>query len=149
MINTAYETVDQLLPHAHPMILIDRVVAYREGYIQTALTIHQNSLFIENGEVPSYISLEYMAQTVGVWNGLFSRQNNKEPNIGFLLGTRQLTLEIPSFKLRDCLDIYGETKYVDEEMASFECWVEKEGHRVAHAILNVFQPKNVEMRKES
>jgi len=140
-----YDPIEHLLPHAHPMILIDNVVDFRDDFIHTNVTIKEDSPFFENDEVPSYISLEYMAQSVGAWNGLFSRQNNMEPKIGFLLGSRQLNLEVSSFKLGDRLDIYGEVKYSDGEMASFDCWIDKGSERVAHAILNVFQPKNIEL----
>ena len=145
MMKSAYDPIETLLPHDRPMILIDRVINFREDYIHASVRIHENSPFLEQGEVPSYVSLEYMAQTVGAWNGLLARQNNTAPKIGFLLGTRQLTLDIPSFKVGDDLEVYGEAKYNDEEMASFECWVEVEKSRVAHAILNVYKPKTVEI----
>jgi predicted hotdog family 3-hydroxylacyl-ACP dehydratase len=136
-------SIEELLPHAHPMILLDRVVTHRKDFIQAALTIRKESPFFENGEVPSYVSLEYMAQAIGVWNGLFARLHNKEPQVGFLLGSRQLTLYVSSFKEGLELDIYGEVKYNDGEMASFDCWIENQGLRLAQAGLNVFQPKNV------
>ncbi|HUX79457.1 MAG TPA: hotdog family protein [Alphaproteobacteria bacterium] len=136
-------SIAELLPHAQPMILVDRVIAHREDFIHVAVTIRREAVFFENGEVPSYVCLEYMAQAIGAWNGLLARQHNEEPQIGFLLGSRQLTLYISSFKEGLELDIYGQAKYNDGEMAFFECWIECQGERLAQAGLNVFQPKNV------
>lgn len=134
--------VADLLPHQPPMVLVDKVICYRENFIHTRLSIHKDVPFFAQQGVPAYIAIEYMAQTVGVWNGLMRRQQDQEAAIGFLLGTRKLTLEVPTFLEGATLDIYGCPKYSDGEIACFECWVEIDNQRVAHAILNVFQPQN-------
>jgi predicted hotdog family 3-hydroxylacyl-ACP dehydratase len=140
-------SLSELLPHDYPMILLDRVIAYHETFIHAGVTIRKDSPFFEKGAVPSYVALEYMAQAIGLWNGLIVCQSDQKPQIGFLLGTRQLTLDIPSFKEGLELDIYGQLKYNDGEMASFDCWVEDQGRRAAQASLNVFQPKEDVWRK--
>lgn len=140
--------IDELLPHARPMILIDHVVEFKEDYIHTTLKLKPNAPFMSEGEVPSYISLEYMAQTIGAWNGLRAIQSQSKPKIGFLLGTRELKLACASFKEGDDLDIFGEVKYIDEELASFECYVKKNENVVATATLNVFQPKEVHLMEK-
>lgn len=135
------ESIKDLLPHASPMILLDGVIAHQEDFIHTVVTIHKDSPFFEKAGVPSYVALEYMAQAIGVWNGFRDRLEKRMPQIGYLLGSRQLTLEIPFFQEGAELHVYGEPKYVDEELASFECWIEDQGKRVAHGSINVFQPK--------
>jgi predicted hotdog family 3-hydroxylacyl-ACP dehydratase len=133
--------IENLLPHAPPMILLDRVEAYQDDFIHTSLTIRKDSPFLEEGSVPAYIALEYMAQTIAAWSGLIAQQQKQAPKIGFLLGTRRLVLDIPSFHTGETLDIYGRLNYTDGEIAAFDCWVEIKGARVVQASLNVFQPK--------
>jgi len=133
--------VANLLPHAPPMILLDDIIAHEENFVHTRVRIREGLPFFKNGGVPSYIALEYMAQTIGVWKGFLSQEHNQKPQIGFLIGSRQLILNTPFFKEGAILDVYGEPKYNDGEMASFECWVESQGQRFAQATLNVFQPK--------
>ena len=142
--NMAYAMVD-LLPHEPPMILLDRVVAHDEDFIHATVTIRKGAPFFADGEIPSYIALEYMAQAVGAWNGLQARQHHKKPKLGFLIGSRRLTLDIPSFKEGLALDVYGQAVYKDKEMASFDCWIEVQGQRVVSAALNVFQPKTIDI----
>ena len=142
--NMAYAMVD-LLPHEPPMILLDRVVAYDEDFIHATVTIRKGAPFFADGEIPSYIALECMAQAVGAWNGLQARQHHKKPKLGFLIGSRRLTLDIPSFKEGLALDVYGQAVYKDKEMASFDCWIEVQGQRVVSAALNVFQPKTIDI----
>jgi predicted hotdog family 3-hydroxylacyl-ACP dehydratase len=134
--------VADFLPHAPPMILLDDVITHEENFVHTRVTIREGLPFFKNGGVPSYVALEYMAQTVGVWKGFLSQQGHQEPQIGFLLGSRRLILNTPFFSEGTILDVYGEPKYNDGEMASFECWVASRGELLAHATLNVFQPKD-------
>lgn len=129
-----------LLPHNPPMVLLDEVVAHRDDFIHTTVTIQADSQFCENGQVPSYVAIEYMAQAVGVWNGLIARQQGIPPKIGFLVGSRRLTLEVPGFKIGEKLDVYGQANYTDGAMAAFDCWIEIQGLRVAEGGLNVYQP---------
>ncbi len=136
--------IKDLLPHNPPMILLDRVVAFRDDFIHAAVTIQEGSAFFVDGEVPSYVALEYMAQAIGVWRGILALHKNQSPQIGFLLGTRSLKLEVPAFQEGAELDVYGQSKYTDGEVAAFDCWVEIQGTRVVHASLNVYQPENLD-----
>lgn len=136
--------ISELVPHSPPMVLIDRMVSHRDDFIHCQVTINSFSPFCENGSVPSYIAIEYMAQALAAWNGLMSKRQGDSPKIGFLLGVRRLELDVPSFNIGEVLDVYGNVLYIDGAMASFECWVDLEGKRAVHAGMNVFQPKNLE-----
>lgn len=136
--------IKDLLPHDPPMILIDRVEEYDDTFIHASVTIQANSAFLEEGRVPAYVALEYMAQAVASWSGLMGRAHNQTPKVGFLLGTRRLELEVLSFQIGEKLDIYAKVNYSDGEIAAFDCWVEVNGKRVVQAGLNVFQPKDGE-----
>lgn len=133
--------ISELLPHDAPMVLIDRVVSYQSDFIHCQTTIHDHFPFCEEGSVPSYVGIEYMAQAVAAWNGLMARQQGSTPKIGFLLGTRRLDLPLPCFKVGEVLNIYGKMQYTGDEMGSFDCWIDVKGKRAAEARLNVYQPK--------
>ncbi|AIK96376.1 hypothetical protein [Candidatus Odyssella acanthamoebae] len=134
-----------ILPHKAPMILLDKVIEFREDLIHTSVTITKESLFLANGNVPSYIGLEYMAQAIAAWNGIVSRQlPPSQQRLGFLLGTRKLKLQRPAFPVGIKLDVFGRCNYTDGEMGSFDCWIDHEGTQVASATLTVFQPQSIE-----
>lgn len=135
-------SMSQYLPHEKPMILIDDIVCFGDDFIQTKVLIHKNSAFWGDNGVPSYLALEYMAQSVAAWNGLQLHDKHESPKIGFLLGTRKLVLNVAFFKENNKLDVYGKLKYSDGEMASFECWIECNNEKWAHAILSVYQMNN-------
>ena len=134
--------LSELLPHKPPMILIDRVVDFKDDFIHASLTICKNALFFENDSVPAYVSIEYMAQTVGIWSGLNLLKINKPPRLGFLMGTRRLRLEMTRFEEGSVLDVFGKCIYYSDTIGSFECRVEIMETLAASATLNVFQPDN-------
>lgn len=135
--------MQEILPHDHPMILIDRVVSFDGDSIRCQVEIEEHSSFCEKDVVPSYIAMEYMAQTIAAWSGLMSRSRGEKPKLGFLLGTRHLDLNISNFESGQVLDIYGKLLYKTDEMASFECHVDLKGREVARAKMNVFQPNEI------
>jgi predicted hotdog family 3-hydroxylacyl-ACP dehydratase len=134
-----------ILPHKAPMILLDKIIEFREDLLHTSVTITQDSLFLTNGKVPSYVSLEYMAQAIAAWNDIVSRQFSPSfQQLGFLLGTRKLKLQTPAFTIGTNLEVFGRCNYTDGEMGSFDCWIDHEGIQVASATLTVIQPKSIE-----
>src|SRR5579871_5404593 len=134
-------TMSDILPHKDPMILIDHVVEHKKDFIHTNLTIREGIPFYENNCVPSYIAIEYMAQSIAAWNGIILWKTKEKPRIGFLLGTRKMTLRVPAFYHGSVLDIYGFSKFTSGEIGSFECWIKIDGERVVESNLTVFQPK--------
>lgn len=135
--------ISELLPHKEPMILIDNYVDFNPEFIHTTVTIKQDSPFCSQNRVPSYVCLEYMAQSIGVWRGLLARSQNEEPKIGFLLSCRRLILERNFFVTGDKIEIFGQNKCMVDNMASFECWAEINKVRVASGSVNVFQPDDI------
>ena len=79
----------QLLPHDHPMILIDNIVACREHGLTATVTIHERSPFVETDGVPSWIGIEYMGQAIAAYAGLRARRDGVPVRIGFLVGSRR------------------------------------------------------------
>ena len=124
MINIEHLSIKELLLHDAPMLLLDKAKYFADDYIHTVVNVSKKSPFFLREGVPSYIALEYMAQSIAVWNGMLMRQQNALPKIGFLIGSRNLILKVANFKEDTLLDVYGKINYNDGFMASFDCWVE-------------------------
>jgi predicted hotdog family 3-hydroxylacyl-ACP dehydratase len=143
MINIEHLSIKELLLHDAPMLLLDKAKYFTDDYIHTVVNVSKNSLFFLREGVPSYVALEYMAQSIAVWNGMLARQQNDIPKVGFLISSRNLVLKVASFKEDTLLDVHGKINYNDGFMASFDCWVELNKEIVATATLSVFQPSNI------
>ena len=129
-----------LLPLAPPMILLDAVERYDESRLIATVTITDASLFARTDGVPSHIGLEYMAQACGAFAGAAALDRGLPVRIGFLLGTRNLRLQVPWFPVGQRLAIGVTLLYVDEAMTAFECDIRIDDAVVAAAQLTLYQP---------
>ncbi|MTI11022.1 ApeP family dehydratase [Curvivirga aplysinae] len=141
-LKSCHYSTNDLLAHEAPMILVDKVVGYNETSIKSVVCINEKAPFLYGDAVPAYIAVEYMAQTIACHKGVLALDLGEDVKIGFLLGTRKLTLSESDFLLGDILEIEASVLYNDGEMAAFECIIMREGVKVSNATLNVYQPDN-------
>ena len=137
--------VTELLPHAGSMILIDEVLEASAGRIVARVTLRPTSLFVEGDRVPALVAIEYMAQTIAAYAGLRARAAGGPPRIGFLLGTRELALEVDAFAVGDELTIEARHVWGDEQIGSFQCAVLRAGRTLASALVNVYEGDEVHL----
>lgn len=131
--------IEQVLPHAAPMILLDEIVDYTHDGLTAAVTIREDSRFIQAEGVPAYVGIEYMAQAIAAYGGVESLDRHEQLRIGFLLGTRKFDAYVPFFRVGECLSVMVRPLY-KEELASFACRISIAGELVAEANVNVYQP---------
>jgi len=102
--------------------------------------ISETTRFLAEGRVPAALSLEYMAQAMGVHAGYHQKVSGQEVKRAFLLSCRKLDLQVPHFELGDVLDVEAELVWGGEgEVGVFSCRVLREGQVVASGRLNAFQ----------
>ncbi len=140
---TVTQSVGDLLPHAPPMVLLDNVLGWDQGKVAATVIIHANSpFFVENRGVPSYVGLEYMAQTCGVYAGLEANAHGKPVRLGFLLGTRNYHASKDWFSVGDRLVIEAVEMFRQEGMGVFDCRITCGDDEVAAAQLSLYQPED-------
>jgi 3-oxoacyl-[acyl-carrier-protein] synthase-1 len=154
--------MEELLAHRAPMILIDDYddASFSEEGLTTSVTIRASDVFFDTelrGTPPS-TALEYMAQSVAAYVGLMARQEGKPPQLGFVLGSRAITLNLPCFAEGERYAIHVEPQFSDNQFAAFAATIYDATQQcVASAILNVFRPDedeaqtllSLETRKEA
>ncbi len=134
----AFPAIAEVLPHSAPMILLDEIVAYGGTGIRCRATIRSDSPFVAAGRVRAIVSLEYMAQAVAAFAGMRGRTAGAPPRIGYVIGAREMTLEVDQFAIGDELLVDAEEVWGDERMSSFRCRVVRDGRCVAEASLNFY-----------
>jgi len=140
---TCLYPINDLLPHAPPMVLLDEVLGWDHGQVMTAVTIRNDSIFFTEGKgVPIYIGLEYMAQTCGIYAGIETLNAGQPVQPGYLLGTRNFLGETEWFSLGSRLVIDAKEVFRQERMAVFDCKIMRGDQMVASAQLNLFQAEN-------
>jgi predicted hotdog family 3-hydroxylacyl-ACP dehydratase len=136
--------IEALLPHARPMILIDRVLRAEEGFIKTELTVRGDMPFYEAGKgVAAHVAIEWMAQACGAYVGLEALRVGQPVRIGFLLGSRNFTAAPHWFAAGEQLTVEARVTFRDGDTAVFDCSVSRAGTELARAALTLHQPRDV------
>lgn len=136
--------IESLLPHARPMILLDRVVARLPDGIVTDLQIRPDAPFFQQGRgIPVHVALEWMAQTCGAHVGAMAIESGAPVRIGLLLGTRDFNSRVDWFTPGQNVLITAKLIYHEGETAVFDCGVSLGEEIVAMAKLTVYQPSDM------
>ena len=132
--------VKELLPHDPPMVLLDRVMRYDESTLTAEVDISAESMLCGDDGVPGWVGIEYMAQAVAAHAGYKGRLEDKNPRIGYLLGTRAYKCSVPVFPVGETLQVHIESLFVEMGLGAFACHIDM-GETVATAKINVYQPE--------
>ncbi|MBL8024194.1 MAG: 3-hydroxylacyl-ACP dehydratase [Elusimicrobia bacterium] len=137
---------ETVVPHKGRISLLRNVLSHNENETVCDVLIHPDSLFLENGVLGAWVTLEYMAQTVAAHAGVVARKNGGHPQIGFLLGARRLELHTPFFRMGEILHVHAKHLWGEGELFSFSCtvYLGGGGGPVALAELNVYRPAHME-----
>ncbi|MBV9248981.1 MAG: hypothetical protein JO227_07040 [Acetobacteraceae bacterium] len=132
--------IEELLPHQHPMILLDQVLRYDSGGVTAFVIIRPDHPFAAAEGVPAHVGIELMAQACGAFVGAHARAEGMAPRIGLLLGTRDYRAHAGWFRMGDRLEITAEVLFRDTEMGVFACRVSRGSDTLAEAQLTVCEP---------
>lgn len=134
-----FPPVESLLPHSHPMILVDELTAASRDHVEARLRIREDSPLVTNGTAPALAAIEYMAQSIGLLTGYESFSRREPVQVGYLLGTRDLKLFVSHFSAGDELTILVDRLFGEDELGAFKCQVLRGGQTAAEAVLNVYR----------
>ncbi len=129
----------QFIPHEKPMVFIDELVELGDHFAEAHLTITPELMFSDEHGLPTWSSIEIMAQTISMFAGAKGRVLGQAPKVGFLLGTRKLHLPIAYFAYGKTLTIRAEQQYLHEGLGQFACEINYAEH-IIRAVLNVYEP---------
>lgn len=140
--------IRSLVPHAGPMVLLDRLIAVDEETLCAEVVIGPDTLFCDGQGVGSWAGVEYMAQAIAAHAGYAARMRGNPVKVGFLLGARRYECSRPSFALGSVLRVHVLRVLQGENgLGAFECRIDDandpSGAAAATATITVFQPENV------
>ena len=129
-----------VVPHSGRMVLLDRLVAFDGESLAAEVLIRPGALFADEQGVGAWVGVEYMAQAVAALAGIEARQGGGSARIGYLVGARHYSCNVPYFPLGTALRISVRRDGAgDLRLGSFACSITGEGI-VAEATVTVFQP---------
>jgi predicted hotdog family 3-hydroxylacyl-ACP dehydratase len=143
--------VEDLLPHAPPMVLLDDVLAVSDRALLAMVTPAPNSSFAEAHGIPVVVGIEYMAQAIAAFAGFNALRDGEPVKPGFLVGTRRYEAHTSWFAID--LPLYIRVEKVveaDSGLGVFACEIHggrcanQAGQLLVSSRLNVFQPADAD-----
>lgn len=142
--------ISDLLPHRPPMQFITDIesIDFNAQNLVARVDITPDDLMYDKnlGGVPSWISLEYMAQAIGCFIGAadYEQDPTTKPAVGFVLGSRKLSINIPAYIVGQGYFVHVSGTFCDKNIANFDCEIyNSENNLVASGAINVFRPDDI------
>jgi len=119
------EELIQRLPHKGKMFLLDRAVDvnYEEYSIKTQVDVAETSMFYDPmlEGIPSYVTFEYMAQSISALSGISNSRKNLPPKVGVILSVSDFRTFVPVLGKGSTVDIYVCQQDIVDRVFSFRC----------------------------
>jgi predicted hotdog family 3-hydroxylacyl-ACP dehydratase len=133
--------VEGWIPQRGAMRLIDRVLRVDGEQAVAEVDVPFDGLFVQDGEVPAWAGIEYMAQTVAAWAGARARAQGGAPRAGLLLGSRRYEARLGGFPCGARLRVEARCELMGGNgLGQFDCRIVMDGEEVASARIAVFDP---------
>ena len=135
------EELETVVPHRGKMLLLSRVSWYslEERTLCAESSISEDCLFYDPaiGGVPAWVGFEFLAQAIGALSGLWSREKNEPPKIGFILSISSMRIELPFFKAGSTVELKVKENSRMDMVYNFEVEAFLEGRKVLGGKLTV------------
>lgn len=147
MNNSLEKEIYKYIPHRGKMALLDKVEITGEDKIEVLVNISKDSLLCTEKGVPTFCSVEYMAQTVAAYSTAFLSDGSNNPKIGFMVSIRNFKCVQEYFEIGTQLQIKIEPVLVVENSGTFLCQVESKGETLSSARITAYVPESGELEK--
>lgn len=138
----------ELLPHDGQMMLIDSVISHTSRRTECLIDVDKSTIFQDaDGSVPSFVALEYMAQSIAAHGGLVDKAADRPTRPGLLLGSRNLRIHVANFAPHQRLRADVRHRHGEIGLLAFECALFDEHDAdtaLASGTLNVYLLKSFE-----
>jgi len=84
--------IGQYIPQSPPMVMIGKLLTADGKRTLTSLVIEEDNIFCSNGLFREPGLIENMAQTAAAGTGYRSRQEGKDPPVGYIGGIRDIRI---------------------------------------------------------
>lgn len=142
--------IEEVVPHRQDMCLLQRILRWDQDSIEAELVVPGTGLFIENGQMPAWIGIEYMAQAIAAWSGCRARAAGAAPQLGFLLGSRRYNSLRSGFPSGTRLRVQARRELLgDNGLGLFACRILAGEEEWAVANVSVYEPADAKAYLES
>lgn len=133
--------IEAVVPHRGTMLLLDRLLEVSADHAVCEAVVPLDGPFVRNGQMPAWVGIEHMAQTIAAWAGHRSYRAGVPARIGFLLGSRRFESMLAGLPCGARMRIEARCELIgDNGLGMFDCRIVLDGQPVAHARISVYEP---------
>ncbi len=140
--NKVTEPIEKLLPHQGKMIFLDELVSAEAGSGHARVSLAKLADFKDRDQLPSYLSIECMVQTVSAMAGWRRLQQGLQPLIGLVIGARDCRFESRQLPSEGTLDVYVEMLLMEGGLGVFDAEVCFGDEVLAAGQIKAIQPES-------
>ena len=144
--------VEPLLPHSGKMVMLDKITDFGDDFLIVETVATEDCLLVKNGELPTYMAAEIMAQGIAAWAGCKCVKAGVPISLGYWIGSRKLKFHAPFITLGHRLQIRIHLSIEDATgFGVFDCSLTDldRGQILIEGALNVFRPQADEKQTEN
>jgi predicted hotdog family 3-hydroxylacyl-ACP dehydratase len=119
-----FPPIAELLPQAGAMRLLERVIAHDDERTRCEVLPSRSALFQQDGRIPAWVAIEYMAQCAAADGTLRLRARGEAPRPALFVGSRRIAFRCASFEPGQRLIVSARHVAGRRDLLAFECAVE-------------------------
>lgn len=134
-----------VLRQAGAMLLLDEISAYGHDWVEARVQVRDDTLFMEEAGLPSWVGIEFMAQTASAYSGILQRQAGEDATIALLLGTRRYRARVTHFARGALLHVRATQGMIEDGgLAAFDCAIRDDRDTLAEAAIKAYRPHDLD-----
>ena len=138
-----------LIHHRKAMLLLDDYDINDDGFCAFVRHERPHVFTQPDGSVPSWVGIEYMAQTASAWAGWRHLKENEKIQYCLLLSVRHYTSYIENFKQHKCLNILVNEVRRIRSLGIFACKInDVEGNLLVQAQITGVEVPTIKQLKK-
>lgn len=138
MSSSIYPPIEDLVPHAPPMRMLDTLDAWESGYARCSMLVRETTPFVKNGELSTLLTIEHMAQAVAACLGYEAYQQGSSVRVGMILASRSFDMDRGALFVGETLTIEVRRQRGNEDLSHFLGEVHVAGERVSSAHMTIY-----------
>ncbi|MEY4580632.1 MAG: hypothetical protein RL701_5335 [Pseudomonadota bacterium] len=138
-----FPAIEELIPHAGAMVLLDAMTAWERGYARCTATVRPNAPFVRDGCVESAVTIEYMAQAVAACLGYEALVGGAGVRVGMIIGCKRFDAHADQLFIGDALDIAVRCTQGNDLLSHFDCQLLRAGTLYSDATLTLYHAPQI------
>lgn len=138
--------IENLIPHKGKMLLVDKIISVdiNKRSLTSQVTIKSTDIFFntELQGIPSYVSFEYMAQTISALSAIVNQRTI--PKAGVILSVSNLQSTQSLFTLGQKIIIHIQESCVVGNLFTFDCTASLDNEQVVSCTLLVMETDSLD-----